>query len=100
MLGLVMLSTIGGWCRDAAALEISEETNSSYQWYLRQIGSTKRGAFVVSADGLYSYYVYCDVSNNTDTAADEARQRCKGHSGDKDCVLMARNGELQIEITV
>lgn len=84
----------------ASALEISEETNGNYQEYLKTIGSTKKGAFAVSPDGYYSYYIYCtDTNCIPDGIGRDAISKCSSLSGQK-CSLMAYGRDVRIPFTV
>jgi hypothetical protein len=94
----IALSAVGA--STAAALEISEATHANYQEYLKTIGSTKRGAFAVAADGYGSYYTYCYDGNCLSSAlTQDALTSCKSVTG-KECLVMAFGRNERIEFTV
>jgi hypothetical protein len=89
-----------GCASTAAALEISEKTYVNYQDYLKLIGSTKKGAFAVAADGYGSYFTYCsDVGCDPLNLAHESISKCSALTGTK-CVLLAYGRDERIEYTV
>ena len=84
----------------AVALEITEATHENYQAYLKQIGATKHGAFAVSPDGLYSWYIYCTDAHCIQTGiGQEALAKCQTLAGQK-CQLLATDRTVRIEFTV
>jgi hypothetical protein len=86
----LLLAALAAASTNAAVFEITEETNANYQTYLKQIGSTKRGAFAVTEDGFYSYYIYClEISCNSGYAT-LAREKCKILASGRDCILMQK----------
>jgi hypothetical protein len=94
----IVLSIVGA--STAAALEISEATYANYQAYLKTIGSTKKGAFAVAADGYGSYYTYCyDVNCLSNTLIQDALTSCRSATG-KECLVLAYGRDERIEFTV
>lgn len=94
----IVLSLTGA--STAAALDISEATYANYQDYLKTIGSTKRGAFAVAADGYGSYYTYCYDGNCLSSAlTQDALTSCKSVTG-KECLVMAFGRTEKIPFTV
>lgn len=95
---LWLISVFGA--SNAAALEITEETHGNYLEYLKTIGSAKRGAFAVSPDGYYSFYMYCEQVNCiADNLGRDALTKCATLSGQK-CSLMAYGRDLRIPFEV
>ena len=94
----IALSAVGASA--AAALDISEATYANYQDYLKKIGSTKKGAFAVAADGYGSYFTWCyDVNCLSNTLTQEALTSCRSLTG-KECLLMAYGRDERIQYTV
>ena len=84
----------------AEALDISEATYANYQEYLKTIGSTRRGAFAVAADGYGSYYTYCyDGTCLSSNLTQDALTSCRSVTG-KECLLMAFGRTERIAFTV
>jgi hypothetical protein len=95
---VIVLSTVGASA--ATALDISEATYANYQDYLKTIGSTKKGAFAVAADGYGSYFTYCyDVNCLSNTLTQEALTSCRSVTG-KECLVMAYGRDERIDYTV
>ena len=98
-MALAIVLTIAG-ASAAVALDISEDTNANYQDYLKIIGSTKKGAFAVSENGVYSWFIYCtDANCIPDGIGRDALAKCQSFSGQR-CQLMAYGRDLRIPITV
>lgn len=96
----ILACLIGFGAAGAQALEISEETNGNFQEYLKTIGSTKKGAFAISPDGYYSYYIYCTETNCiADGIGRDALKKCASLSG-QECSLMAFGRDVRIPFTV
>lgn len=84
----------------AVAFEISEETHANYQAYLKEIGGAKRGAFAVSPDGMYSWYIYCEEISCIPTGiGQQALEKCQTLAG-RECALMATDRTVRIPFTV
>ena len=92
--GLLSLALTGCIAGQAGAdlgsqpLALSPDTQSALSTYLRQVMTTRPGAFAVSEDGADSYFVWCEELACTEfTYSTPAVARCESMSG-KHCVTL------------
>lgn len=80
---------------------VSRRVWSYYQEYLRDIGSTRAGAFAITKDGTGAYYVYCPGQHCIagTTYRHKAIQSCQREYG-TDCVAFADRDDILISYTL
>lgn len=80
---------------------ITNEAWGHYQSYLADIGPTNPGAFAVSEDGRYSFYVYCrDVRCASGTTyKHDAMRRCRDLSK-QECYVFAFRRNIEVSYKV
>lgn len=84
----------GGAPSDAGPpIAISPATQGELASYLQKVKATRPGAFAVSADGLDSFYTWCDdIACVTYNYSIPALRGCRSFSGKQCVVLYVRNG--------
>ncbi len=96
----VLLAACSGAGPSDKPLVVSPETNAHLQTYL-DTGDESRSAFAVSADGKYSFYLYCESGgcHGQYNLSQEAIKRCEalGHGR---CVILGSNGMVKRPYTV
>lgn len=72
-----------------------------FQAYLRKVGSTRPGAFAVTADGSGSYSIWCQQMQciGGTTYSHDAKQYCERESG-QDCFVFAVRDEIRVQYEI
>jgi hypothetical protein len=80
---------------------ITNQTWGHYQTYLGDIGPSNPGAFAVSEDGHYAFYVYCkDIRCASGTTyKHDAMRRCRDLSK-QECYVFAFRRNIEVSYKV
>ena len=97
-LTLLLLLSVSG-AQAAEKLRIEPSVWTHYQEYLRTIGSTKSGAFAVTADGQGSFYTYCPGHCVGKSYGTVVKLKCE-EAYETDCVLFAVRDDIRVEYEI
>lgn len=80
---------------------IARDTWDYYQEYLQTIGGSNRGAFVVSDDGYYATYTYCETTQGCYYNINYSGQALKNCQSDgHKCIVFAKDDEIVVDYAI
>ncbi len=107
LLAVVLVAAAAGATFDPAVsradevYQIDGSVWDDYRAYLRKVGSTRPGAFAITADGTGSYSIWCQQMQciGGTTYSHDAKQYCERDSG-QDCVVFAVRDEIRVQYEI